>query len=131
MVPLEVGDGQEEEVDTNSYDQLMYAQNAETIEPFSSHIVPMKTGRAYMGEHINVMVHTFQTQDGSLLQGLAVQNMYTELRKGSKKVVVVVWNNTSYLQILLKKTPMARAVVVLSVSEPPEGEQLLRGADEL
>ena len=36
MMPLEVGDGQEERVDVNSYDQLMYTQNVETIEPFSS-----------------------------------------------------------------------------------------------
>ena len=100
MVPLEVGDSQEEEVDTNDYDQLMYTQNAETIEPFSSHIVPVKMGRAYMGECINVMVQALQTQDGSLPQGLIVQNMYTELRKGSKKAVVVVWNNTAYLQTL-------------------------------
>ena len=56
MMPLEVGDGQEEKVDMKDYDQLMYTQNAETIEPFSSHIVPVKTGRAYMGEFINVMV---------------------------------------------------------------------------
>ena len=56
MMPMEVGDGQKEEVDVNSYDQLMYTQNAETIEPFSSHIIPVKAGRAYMGEHINIMV---------------------------------------------------------------------------
>ena len=56
MVTVKVGDGQEEEVGTNSYDQLMYTQNAETIEPFSSHIVPVKAGRAHMGERINVMV---------------------------------------------------------------------------
>ena len=56
MMPMEVGDGQKEEVGTNSYDQLMYTQNAETIEPFSSCIVPVRAGRAYMGEHINIMV---------------------------------------------------------------------------
>ena len=61
MMPLEVGDGQEEKVDTNDYDQLMYTQNVETIEPFSSHIVPVKTGRVYMGELINVMVQELQT----------------------------------------------------------------------
>ena len=33
MLPMEVDDGQEEKVDTNDYDQLMYAQNVETIEP--------------------------------------------------------------------------------------------------
>ena len=69
----------------NNDDQLMYTQNAETIEPFSSCIVPVKTGKAYMGEHINVMVQALGTQDGSLPQGLTVQNTYTELRKGSKK----------------------------------------------
>ena len=34
MVPMEVGDDQKEEDGTNSYDQLMCTQNAETIEPF-------------------------------------------------------------------------------------------------
>ena len=56
MMPMEVGDGQKEKFDTNDDDQLMYTQNVETIEPFSSHIIPVKTGRAYVGEHINVMV---------------------------------------------------------------------------
>ena len=56
MMPMEVGAGQKEKFDMNDNDQLMYTQNAETIEPFSSHIVPVKTGRAYIGEYINVMV---------------------------------------------------------------------------
>ena len=114
----------------NDNDQLMYTQNAETIEPFSSHIVPVKTGRAYMGEHINIMVQAVGTQDGSLPQGPTVQNTYTKLRKGSRKAVVVVWNNTAYLQTLQKKTPVARVVAASPVPEPPEGEQLLEGADE-
>ena len=33
----------------NDDDQLMYTQRAETIEPFSSHIVPVKTGRNVCG----------------------------------------------------------------------------------
>ena len=56
MMPMEEGDGQKEKFDTNNDDQLMYTQNAETIEPFSSCIVPVKTGRAYVGECINVIV---------------------------------------------------------------------------
>ena len=59
-----------------------------------------------------------------------MQNMYTELRKGSKKAVVVVWNNIAYLQTLQKKTPVARVVAALPVPEPPDGEQLLRGVNE-
>ena len=49
MVPMEVGGGQEGKLDMNDDAQLMYTQNVETIEPFSSHIVPVTTGRAYMG----------------------------------------------------------------------------------
>ena len=50
--------------------------------------------------------------------------MYTELRKGSKKAVVVVQNNTTYPQTLQKKNPVPRAVSVLPVPEPPESESL-------
>ena len=124
MMLMEVGDGQKEKFDTNDDDQLMYTQNADTIEPFFSHIIPVKTGRAYVGECINVVVQALQTQDGSLPQGLTVQISYTEVRKGSKKAAVVVWNNTTYSQTLCKKTPLARVVAALPVPEPPEGEQL-------
>ena len=83
-----------------------------------------------MGECINVMVQALQTQDGSLPQGLTVQNTYTELRKGRKRQSWWVQNNTAYLQTLQKKTPVARAVAALPVPELPEGEQLQEGTDE-
>ena len=56
MMPLGVGDDQKENVDVNGYDQLMYTQNVETIEPFSSQVMLVKAGRAYVGECINIMV---------------------------------------------------------------------------
>ena len=131
MMTVEVGNDLKEEFDPDGYDQLMYTQNAETIEPFSSHIIPVKAGRAYTWECINVMVQALQTEDGSLLQGLTVQNMYTKLRQGSKKAVVVVRNNTAYYsQTLQKKTQVARAVAVLPVPKPPKEVQLLERADE-
>ena len=130
MTTMEVGDGLKEELDPDSYDQLMYTQNAETIEPFSSHIVPVKAGRVYTGECISVMVQALQTEDGSLLQGLTVQNTYTELRQGSKKAVAVVRNNMAYSKTPQKKTLVTRAVAALPVPKPPEEEQLLEGADE-
>ena len=123
MTPVEVGDGQKEEADMNCYDQLMYTQNVETMEAFSSCVMLVKAGRAYVGELINIMVQALWTEDGSLLQGLTVQNTYTEFRKDSKKAVVVVRNNTAYSQILWKKTSVARAVAALPVPKPPEGEQ--------
>ena len=56
MMTMEVADGLKEELDPDTCDQLMYTQYAETIEPFSSHVIPVKAGRAYMGECINIMV---------------------------------------------------------------------------
>ena len=103
MMPMEVGDDQEEKFDSNDHDSLMYTQKAETLEPFSSHIIPVKTGKAYLGECINVMIQALRAKYGTLPPGLTVQNTYTELRKGSKKAVVVVWNNTTFLQTLQKK----------------------------
>ena len=76
------------------------------------------------------MVQALQTEDGFLLQGLTVQNMYTKLRQGSKKAVVVVRNNTAHSQTLWEKTPVARAVAASPVPKSPEEEQLLEGADE-
>ena len=43
---------------------------------------------------------------------------------------MVVRNNTAYSQTLQKKAPGARAEAALPVPKPPEGEQLLEGADE-
>ena len=127
MMPMEVGDGQEEKFEMNDDDPLMYTLKVETLEPFSSQIIPVKTGKVYLGKCINVMVQALHTQDGSLPPGLTVQNTYTELRKGSKKAVVVVWNNTAYLQTLQKKTPVARVVAALPVPKPPESEGLQEG----
>ena len=124
MTPMEMGIGQEGRYDINDDNPLMYTQKAETLEPFSSHVIPVKTVKAYLGECINVMVQALHTQDGTLLPGLTVQNTYTKLRKGGKKAVIVVQNNTTYPQTLQKKTPMARAVPTLPVPEPPESESL-------
>ena len=124
MTTVEVGDGIKEEPNPDGYDQVMFTQNVETIEPFSSHVMPVKVGRAFTGEHINIMAQALQTKDGSLPQGLTVQNMHTELRQGSKKAIMVVRNSMAYSQTLQKKTPEARAVAALPVPKPPEEVQL-------
>ena len=130
MTTVEVGDSLKEEPNPDGYDQVMFTQNVETIEPFTSHMVLVKVGRAYTGECINVMVQALWTEDGSLPQGLTVQNTYTKLRQGSKKAVMVVRNSMAYLQTLQKKTPVARAVAALPVPEPPEEVQLQEGGNE-
>ena len=53
--------------DTDKDSPLMYTQKAETLEPFSSHVIPVKTTKAYLGECLNVMVQALHAQDGTLL----------------------------------------------------------------
>ena len=98
MTTIKVDDGIAEESSSDNYDQVMFTQNVKIIEAFSSHVVLVKVGRAYTGGGINIMVQALQTEDSSLKQGLTIQNMYTELRQGSKKVVMVVRKSTAYLQ---------------------------------
>ena len=120
MTPVEVGIDREEGCETDQDSPLMYTQKVETLEPFSSHVIPMKMMEAYLGEHLNVMVQALHAQDGTLPPGITVQNTYTELRKGSRKAVVVVQNNTTYPQTLQKKTPVARAMAMQLVPSIPE-----------
>ena len=119
MTAVKVGDGTVEECSTDDYNQVMFTQNVETIEAFSSHIVLVKAEKAYTRGCINIMAQALWTEDSSLLQGLTVQNMYTELWQGSKKAVVVVRNSTTYLQTLWKKALVARAVLVTLSPKSP------------
>ena len=66
MMAIKVGDDIAEESSSDYYDQVMFTQNVETTEAFSSHVVLVKAGRAYTGECINIMVQALRTEDGSL-----------------------------------------------------------------
>ena len=72
MMPVEEGKSQEEEYDTDKDSPLRYTQKVETLEPFSSPIIPVKTTKAYLGECINVMVQALHVQDGTLSPGLTM-----------------------------------------------------------
>ena len=124
MTAVEVGDGIAKESSSDDYDQVMFTHNVETVEAFSSCVMPVKSGKAYTRGCTNVMTQALQMEDGSLLQGLTIQNMYTELRQGSKKAVVVVKNSRAFPQALQKKTQVARAVMAIPVPKPPMEAQL-------
>ena len=86
---------------------MVITKNTETIDAFSSHVIPMKTEKAYLGGRINVITQALRLEDGSLPHRLTMQNAYRELRTGSKNAIVVVRNSTAYPQTLKKKTPVA------------------------
>ena len=73
-----------EESDPNDYDEIVTTKEAETIDAFSSQVIPAKMKTAHWGEGINMMTQALHIQDRSLPQGLMVQNAYTELQGSSK-----------------------------------------------
>ena len=66
---------------SDDYDEVVFTQNVETIEVFSSHMVQVRVERAHTSGCINIMTQALHAEDGSLLQGLTVQNTYMELRQ--------------------------------------------------
>ena len=85
---------------------MVVTRNVQTIDTFSSCVIPIKAEKVYTGERISVMTQVLQAEDGSLPQGLTMQNAYTELKTGSKNAAVVVRNSTAYPQAIKKKTPV-------------------------
>ena len=130
MTAIMVGDEFMVEPSLDDYDKVVFIQNVETIEAFSSHAVQVRVERAHTGGHINVMTQALQAKDGSLLQGLTLQNTYMELSQGSKNAVVVVRNSIAYQQTLHKKTPVTRAIVANPVLGATDGVPVAEGEDE-
>ena len=85
---------------------------------------------AHTGEGINVMTQALHAEDGSLPQGLTVQNVYMELQNDSNNVTVVVRNSMVYPQTLKKKTPGAREVMVTRVPELQMHTDLTEASEE-
>ena len=96
------------ESDPSEYNEVVTTKDTETIDYFLSHVIHARMGMAHTGEGINVITQALHAEDGSLPQGLTVQNTYTELHDGSKNVTMVVRNNMAYPQTLRKKTPVGK-----------------------
>ena len=110
-------DGDPNESHPSDYDETVTTKEAETIDAFSSHAIKTKT--AHWGEGINVTTQALCVEDGSLPQGLMVQNAYTDLCSGSKNVAVVVRNSMAYSQTLEKEDPFGKGVEVTWIPELP------------
>ena len=53
MAPVKVENDRKEGYNTNQDGFVMHTQKVETLEPFSSHVIPVKMMEAHLGEHIN------------------------------------------------------------------------------
>ena len=76
------------ESSSGGYDKVVITKNMETIDAFSSHVIPVRADKAYIGGKVNVMMQALWRGDGCIPQGLTMQNMYAELQQGSKNSYV-------------------------------------------
>ena len=116
-----------EDSSLNGYEKMVINKNMETIDAFSSCVIPVKVEEVYTGECINIMTQALADRRWLSTTGFTIQNAYTELRKDSKNAVVVVRNSTAYPQTLQKKTLVARAAATITVPEPLMETRLWEG----
>ena len=100
------------------------------IDVFSSQIIHVRMKSAFTGVRLNVMTQALHAEEGSLPQGLTIQNTYTEMHNGSKNITIIVRNSMVYPQTL-KKIPEAKVVAANQVPDPqmqPGMTKVLDGA---
>ena len=104
-------------LDSTEYNEVVTTKGSKMIDAFSSRIIHTQTKITFASVRLNVMTHTLHAEEGSLPQGLMIQNAYTEMCNDSKNVAVIVRKSTVYPQTLKKKVPVARVVAANWVPE--------------
>ena len=104
-------------LDPTEYNEIVTTKNSEMIDAFSSKIIHARMKTAFTSARLNIMSQALCAEEGSLLQGLTIQNAYTEIHNDSKSVVIVVRKGTAYPQTLKTKTPVARVVAANCMPE--------------
>ena len=72
-----IGDGATGESSSNGYDEVVITKNTETVDAFSSCVIPVKAERAYTGEHINIMTQALWIQRMALCSRASWFKMHT------------------------------------------------------
>ena len=114
-------------------DELVLLKNKVTIPAFESIILHCRTRQTMMiGYKLHVMTQaTYQEDQANLLNGVYVVKTYTELRDGSRNVLVVLRNLTGKLVYLAAGRPVARVVAANAIPDAAPSPEFLRKLDEL
>ena len=63
-----------------------------TIQPFETSVVKAKTDTIMTGGRLHVLVHSLDAKNNKLPNGLEVSAVYTDLKRGSKSIPVILRN---------------------------------------
>ena len=78
-------------LDPTDYDEVVTTEESELVNAFSSKIIHTRTKPTFNVVRFNVMTQALCAEEGSLPQGLMIQNTYTEMFNGSKSVALLWW----------------------------------------
>ena len=79
-------------LDIRSFEETVKLKDKVTIRPFKTSIVKARTDTIMNGDRLHVLVHLLDAKNNKLPNGLEVSAMYTDLKRGSKSVPVVLRN---------------------------------------
>ena len=96
-------------------DEVVKVASKCTIPPFGHKAIHGKVNLILHGYKMNVMTHGLEKQSPSLPLGIDVQTVYTTLADGSKRVTVVLRNNTQDWLEISKVTPITQMVATNEV----------------
>ncbi len=99
------------------YDELLRTKEDVTMLPFTANIVHCRSHTASLMGRLHVMVAAMRPSDGCLPNGLQVQATYTDIKMGSKSVVVVIRNVSSKAILLPSKTLVARVCAANAIPD--------------
>ena len=117
-------------LDSTEYNEVVTTKGNETIDALSSRIIHTWMKTTFTSVRLNVMTDALHAEEGSLPQGLMIQNTYTKIQNGSKNVTIIVRNNMVYPQSLEKKILMTRVVAASWVPEPQMWPGMIDMLDE-
>ena len=114
-------------------DELVLLKNKATIPAFESIILYCHTRKMMMmGYKLHVMTQATYPEDGTNLpNSVYVVKTYTELRDGSRNVLVVLRNLTGKPVHLAAGRPVARVVATNAMPDAAPSPEFLRKLDEL
>ena len=119
------------ELDPAEYDEVVSTKERKMIDAFSFRTIHARMKTAFTRTRLDVMTQALHAEEGSLPQGLMIQNAYTKMCNGSKSVTIVVRNGTAYPQTLKKKIPVARVAAANQVSEAQMQPGMVDTLDEV
>ena len=79
-------------LDIRSFEETVKLKDKVTIRPFETSIVKARTDTIMTGGRLHVLVHSLDAKNNKLPNGLEVSAMYTDLKRGSKSIPVVLRN---------------------------------------